>query len=252
MNLSVMVIDILTIFPGIVQSAISESLLGKAIQERILEVNVFDLREFADDRHRTVDDSPFGGGAGMVMKVEPIYKGVRHCCDRNSAIKHRVLFTSASGRRLDQPFAEELSRETHIVIMCGRYKGVDERAIELLGAEEVSIGDYVLTGGELPALVIVESTARLLPGYMSKIEAAETDSYTTGLLGYPEYTRPQEFMGKQVPEVLISGHHDNIRRYRRTKSIEKTLRFRPDLVTKAKLSDEDRSIINEITKRELT
>ena len=241
-----MVIDILTIFPEIVTPALSESLIGKAVNEGILKINVRDLRSFTDDKHQVVDDTPFGGGPGMVMKVEPVYRGIESCISEDPELSRRIIVTSASGKRFNQTFAENLSRQEHLIIVCGRYKGIDERVMELFDVEEISIGDYVLTGGEFAALVIVEATSRLLPGYMSKFEAAETDSFTSGLLGYPDYTRPQEFMGLSVPEVLVSGHHENIRKFRRRKAIEKTLGNRPDMIELADLTEEDRLMIHEI------
>jgi tRNA (guanine37-N1)-methyltransferase len=241
-----MIVDILTIFPGIVTPALSESLLGKAVDEGLLDINVHDLRDFTEDKHQSVDDAPFGGGPGMVMKVEPVYRGVRTCIDNQPDLQSTVIVTSASGRRFDQECAEEFSRMEHLIVVCGRYKGIDARVMELFDVREVSIGDYVLTGGDFAALVIIEATARLIPGYMSKFEAAETDSFTSGILGYPEYTRPQEFMGLEVPEVLISGHHENIRKFRRRKAFEKTLRYRPELIDRIKLTKEDESIIDEL------
>lgn len=241
-----MVIDILTIFPDLVLRALSESLLGRAVSEGILEANVHDLRSFTDDKHQVVDDAPFGGGPGMVMKVEPIYRGVRSCIENHPEKSHSVIVTSASGKRFDQAYAEDLSRREHLIFVCGRYKGIDGRVMEMFDVEEISIGDYVLTGGEFAALVMVEATSRLLPGYMGKFEAAETDSFTSGLLGYPDYTRPQEFMGVSVPDVLMSGHHENIRKFRRRMAIEKTLKNRPDLIETADMTDEDMKIIDEI------
>ncbi len=241
-----MIVDILTIFPGIITPALSESLLGKAVDEGLLEINVHDIRDFTEDKHQSVDDAPFGGGAGMVMKVEPIYKGVKACIDSQPNLQSTVIVTSASGRRFDQQYAEELSRMEHLIVVCGRYKGIDARVMELFDVREVSIGDYVLTGGDFAALVMIEAMARLIPGYMSKFEAAETDSFTSGLLGYPEYTRPKEFMGLEVPEVLISGHHENIRKFRRRKALEKTLHNRPEMIDSIELNEEDKSIINEL------
>ncbi|MBU2624243.1 MAG: tRNA (guanosine(37)-N1)-methyltransferase TrmD, partial [candidate division Zixibacteria bacterium] len=205
--------------------------------------------DFTDDKHSTVDDAPFGGGPGMVMKVEPVYRGIKSCIERHSDLSHRIIVTSASGKRFEQRTAEELSLEKHLIVVCGRYKGIDERVMSLFDVEEFSIGDYVLTGGEFAALVMVEATARLLPGYMSKFEAAETDSFTSGLLGHPEYTRPQEFNGLEVPEVLVSGHHENIRKFRRTKSLEKTLKNRPEMLDTADLTNEDRQIISDLSTR---
>jgi len=241
-----MVIDVLTIFPGMISPAVSESLLGKAVGDGLLGIEVHDIRSFTEDKHQVVDDAPFGGGPGMVMKVEPLYKGIKHCIDRHPNLRHRIMVTSASGKRFDQKMAEDFSREEHLIVVCGRYKGVDERIVDLFDIEEISVGDFVLTGGEAAALIIIEATARLIPGYMSKFEAAETDSFTSGLLGYPEYTRPKEFMGLDVPEVLISGHHENIRKFRRKKSLEKTYRHRPELLDSAELTEEDKNIIDEI------
>ncbi len=241
-----MVIDILTIFPEIVTPALFASLLGRAADDGILEINVHDLRSFTDDKHHVVDDAPFGGGAGMVMKVEPIYRGICSCVDRTPDVSRTIIVTSASGKRFDQEQALRLSSREQLIIVCGRYKGIDGRVMELFDVEEISIGDYVLTGGEFAALVIVEATSRLLPGYMGRFEAAETDSFTSGLLGYPDYTRPQEFMGLSVPEVLVSGHHENIRRFRRMQALEKTLKNRPDLIESADLTEEDKIMINQM------
>ena len=241
-----MVIDILTMFPEMVTHALSASLLGKAAEEGILAISVHDLRSFTQDRHQVVDDAPFGGGAGMVMKVEPLYRGIVSCLDRLPGSSRTIIVTSASGRRFDQEKALSLSRQEHLVIVCGRYKGIDGRVMELFDVEEISIGDYVLTGGEFAALVMIEATSRLLPGYMGKFEAAETDSFTSGLLGCPDYTRPQEFMGLAVPEVLVSGHHENIRRFRRMKALEKTLRNRPEMLRTADLTEEDRMMIHKM------
>lgn len=244
-----MVIDILTIFPSMIEPVIRESLLGKAIEEGLIEINAIDIRSFAEDKHQVVDDSPFGGGAGMVMKIEPLHAAIKSRLDVSSSKSPRILLTSASGKTFDQRKAEALNTEEHIIIVCGRYKGVDERVNQLFDIEEISIGDYVLSGGELPALVITEAVARLIPGYMGKFEAAETDSFTSGLLGYPEYTRPQEFKGFEVPEVLVSGHHEKISEFRRAKAIEKTLRNRPDLLERAELSEKDKLIIDELKRK---
>ena len=235
-----------------VKPALSESLLGKAVEEGLIEINVVDIRDFAEDKHQVVDDAPFGGGPGMVMKVEPLYAAIKSRVDLSTAEKRRILLTSASGKTFNQDKAEHFSGEEHIIIVCGRYKGIDERITKLFDIEEISVGDYVLSGGEFPALIMTEAIARLLPGYMGKFEAAETDSFTSGLLGYPEYTRPQEFMGHAVPEVLISGHHKNIAEFRRTKAIEKTLLNRPDLLDKAELTEKDQLIIDELKRKKKT
>ena len=219
-------IDVFTIFPGVAEGPLSGSLLGRAIGAGLLDVLVHDLREWAQDRHRSVDDAPFGGGPGMVMKPEPFFAAVESLDPERG----RVLLTSPAGRRLDQELVRELSSEDHLTILCGRYEGVDERVVDGLPAEEISIGDYVLSGGELPALVLIEAVTRLTPGVIGKEASHQQDSFSSGrLLDHPHYTRPQEFRGMPVPEVLVSGDHGEIARWRRDAAIEKTRRNRPDL-----------------------
>jgi tRNA (guanine37-N1)-methyltransferase len=241
-------IEVLTIFPEIFDSPIKSSLLGKARDDGILEINVTDIRDFSTDKHRTVDDTPFGGGAGMVMKVEPIDRALEKI--KESLKSPRLLLTSASGRKFDQKMANELSREESIIIICGRYKGVDERILELHPIEEVSIGDYVLSGGEAAALVMIEAVARLVPGFMGKIEAGENDAFAWGILGFPSYTHPQEYKGLKVPDVLVSGHHARIEKLRRYSALKKTLQNRPELLEKIELSDIDKKLLNEIKNEE--
>lgn len=220
-------IDILTIFPGIFEGPLRESLLGKAIAAGLLDVRVHDIREHAAGRHRQVDDEPYGGGPGMVMKPEPIFAAVEALGPGDK----RVILLSPAGRRLDQGLVRELATEPWLVLICGRYEGVDERVVEGLPAEELSIGDYVLSGGELPALVVVEAVARLVPGVIGRGESHERDSFgPEGLLDHPHYTRPAEFRGMRVPEVLLSGDHAEIERWRREAALEKTRRNRPDLL----------------------
>ena len=220
-------IDILTIFPGIFESPLRESLLGKAIAAGLLDVRVHDIREHASGRHRQVDDEPYGGGPGMVMKPEPIFAAV----EALGPGERRIILLSPAGRRLDQALVRELAAEPWLVLICGRYEGVDERVVEGLPAEELSIGDYVLSGGELPALVVVEAVARLVPGVIGREESHERDSFgPEGLLDHPHYTRPAEFRGMRVPEVLLSGNHAEIERWRREAALEKTRRNRPDLL----------------------
>ncbi|TMK14306.1 MAG: tRNA (guanosine(37)-N1)-methyltransferase TrmD [Actinobacteria bacterium] len=219
-------IDVFTIFPGVAEGPLSGSLLGRAIGAGLLDVLVHDLREWTQDRHRSVDDAPFGGGPGMVMKPEPFFAAVESLDPERG----RVLLTSPAGRRLDQELVRELSSEDHLTILCGRYEGVDERVVDGLPAEEISIGDYVLSGGELPALVLIEAVTRLIPGVIGKEASHQQDSFSSGrLLDHPHYTRPQEFRGMPVPEVLVSGDHGEIARWRRDAAIEKTRRNRPDL-----------------------
>jgi len=219
-------VDILTIFPGIFEGPLSESLLGRAIAEGLLDMRVHDIRDFATDKHRQVDDSSFGGGPGMVMKPGPVFAAVESLGEGPK----RILLLSPAGRRLDQPLVRELAAEPRLVLICGRYEGVDERVVEGLPAEEVSIGDYVLSGGEIPALVVLEAVTRLVPGVVGKEESVQQDSFGNGLLDHPHYTRPREFRGMAVPDVLVSGNHEQIERWRRDASLEKTRRNRPDLL----------------------
>jgi tRNA (guanine37-N1)-methyltransferase len=219
-------IDVFTIFPRILESPLQESLLGKAIADRLLEVRVHDLRTWSTDRHRTVDDEAYGGGPGMVMKPEPLFAAVESL----DPDRGRVVLLSPAGRRLEQSFVRELAREEHLTLLCGRYEGVDERVVEALPAEEVSIGDYVLSGGEIPALVVIESVARLIPGVIGKDASHQRDSFAEpGLLDHPHYTRPSEFRGISVPDVLLSGDHRAIEEWRREAALAKTRRNRPDL-----------------------
>jgi len=219
-------IDVFTIFPAIFESPLRESLLGRAIGRGLLDIRLHDLREWSDDRHRTVDDAAFGGGPGMVMKPEPFFAAVESL----DPDRGRVLLLSPAGRRLDQGYVRELGREEHLTLLCGRYEGVDERVVEGLPAEEVSIGDYVLAGGEMAALVVIEAVTRLVPGVIGKEESHERDSFADpDLLDHPHYTRPAEFRGMAAPHVLLSGDHGAIERWRREAAREKTHRNRPDL-----------------------
>jgi tRNA (guanine37-N1)-methyltransferase len=219
-------IDVFTVFPAILESPLRESLLGRAIAQGIVEVRVHDLRDWTEDRHRSVDDEAYGGGPGMVLKPEPIFRAVESL----DPDRGRVLLLSPAGRRLDQAFVRELGREPHLTLLCGRYEGVDERVVEGLPAEEISIGDYVLAGGELPAMVVIEAVTRLVPGVIGRGESHERDSFAEpGLLDHPHYTRPPEFRGMPVPEVLRSGDHGAIERWRRDAAAAKTRRNRPDL-----------------------
>jgi len=220
-------VDVLTIFPGIFRSPLRESLLGRAIEAGMLDVRVHDIRDHATDRHRQVDDESYGGGPGMVMKPEPVFAAVEALGEG----RKRVLLLSPAGRRLDQALVRDLAGEPWIVLICGRYEGIDERVAEGLPAEEVSIGDYVLSGGEVPALVVLEAVTRLVPGVIGREESHERDSFgRDGLLDHPHYTRPAEFRGMTVPHVLRSGNHAEVERWRREAALEKTRRNRPDLL----------------------
>jgi tRNA (guanine37-N1)-methyltransferase len=219
-------IDVLTIFPAIIEGPLRESLLGKAIEAGILDVRVHDIRDHATGRHRQVDDEPFGGGPGMVMMADPLFRAVEALGEGHK----RVILLSPAGRRLDQPLVRELASEPWLVLVSGRYEGVDERVVEGLPAEEVSIGDYVVSGGELPALVVIEAVTRLVPGVVGTEESLARESFEEGLLDHPHYTRPQEYRGLRVPDVLVSGDHARIEEWRRRAAEEKTRRNRPDLL----------------------
>jgi tRNA (guanine37-N1)-methyltransferase len=220
-------IDVITIFPGIFESPLRESLLGRAIEAGLLDVRVHDLRDNTIDKHRQVDDESYGGGPGMVLKPEPVFAAVESL----GAGDRRTLLLSPAGRRLDQDLVRELAAEPWLVLICGRYEGVDERVAEGLPAEEVSIGDYVVAGGEVPALVVLEAVTRLVPGVIGRGESHEQDSFgDAGMLDHPHYTRPAEFRGLRVPETLLSGNHAEIERWRHEAALEKTRRNRPDLL----------------------
>jgi tRNA (guanine37-N1)-methyltransferase len=280
-----MKIELLTIFPEFFRGPLDFGILRRARESGLVEVNVHDLREFTRDKHRTVDDRPFGGGEGMVLKPEPIFEcieklGVAPQAERiaqrvvgatadwsngDHPQRESVILLSAQGRRLDQTLAQELSHLDRLVLICGRYEGVDERVSDYLADREVSIGDYVLSGGELGAAVIVDTVVRLIPGAVGNAASTKQESFTShaevesdgpsstctsgGLLDYPHYTRPAEFRGMAVPEVLVNGNHDEIRRWRRRRALEKTLRNRPDLLDPAALNEDDRKLLAQIQSR---
>jgi tRNA (guanine37-N1)-methyltransferase len=218
-------VDVLTLFPGIFEGPLRESLLGRAVQSGLVEVSVHDIREQSGDRHRQVDDYAFGGGPGMVMKPGPIFDAVESLGEGPK----RVILLSPAGRKLDQALARELARESWLVLICGRYEGVDERVVTGLPAEEVSIGDFVLAGGEVAALALLEAVTRLVPGVVGNEESLATESFEEGLLDHPHYTRPREYRGMEVPEVLLSGDHAKVAEWRRRTAMDKTRRNRPDL-----------------------
>jgi tRNA (guanine37-N1)-methyltransferase len=242
-----MLIEILTIFPGMFSGPIDASLIQKAKEKGLIEVRTHDVRDFADDKHKTVDDTPFGGGRGMVMKVEPLSRALDFLRDQVKAGSQvGIILTSARGEKLSQEKAKELSLKDHLIIICGHYKGTDARLGELHPVEEISIGDYVLTGGEIPALVIIDAVVRLIPGVLGDFESAQGDSFFEGMLGPPEYTRPAEYRGLSVPEVLLSGDHERVRTWRRREALKRTLCRRPDLLREHQLSDEEREWMVEI------
>lgn len=238
--------DIVTIFPRMVEAGLAEGVVGRARERGLLDIVVRNLRDFTTDRHQVVDDVPFGGGPGMVMKPEPFFAAMEAVTAARGTAGAVVLLSPA-GRRLDQAGARRLAGIGQLVVLCGRYEGIDERVRERWVTDEVSIGDYVLSGGELAALVLVDAVARLVPGVVGDDQSVEEDSFTRGLLDYPHYTRPAEWAGLGVPEVLTSGHHGEIRRWRRQQALRRTLERRPDLLETAALDDEERRWLGEWT-----
>jgi tRNA (guanine37-N1)-methyltransferase len=237
-----MKVDIVSIFPAMVKAPLAEGVVGRAIGRGVIDVAVHDLRDFTTDRHRVVDDMPFGGGPGMVMKPEPFFAAVDYI-GRERGTPDAIVLTSPDGARFAHRDAERLSGLPHVVWLCGRYEGVDERVRMHLATETLSIGDYVLSCGELPALVMLDAVARLVPGVVGDEESVARDSFVGGLLDYPQYTRPAVFAGHEVPAVLLSGHHAAIARWRRREALARTALRRPDLLEKATLDDDDRAIL---------
>jgi tRNA (guanine37-N1)-methyltransferase len=244
-----MQVDILTLFPGMFQGPLSESLLKKAQEKGLLSLNVVNIRDFTSDKHKTADDTPYGGGAGMVMKADVLSAAIsalkKNTEHRTRSTEHRVVLMCPTGELLTQEKVRALSKQKHLVIICGHYEGVDERVREMVD-EEISIGDYVLTGGEIPAMVLVDAVARQLPGVVKEEESVKKDSFYEGLLDHPSYTKPEEFEGKKVPKVLLSGNHAEIGRWRRKEALRRTLERKPDLLAKAELSPEDQKMLEEI------
>jgi tRNA (guanine37-N1)-methyltransferase len=239
-------VDIVTIFPKMVAASLAEGILARAIASGLIDLEVHDLRAHTNDRHRVVDDVPFGGGPGMVLKPEPLFRAVDAIREKRGA-PSAIVLTSPDGQRFTHQDAERLSRLEHVVILCGRYEGVDERVRLHLATEEISIGDYVLSGGELPALVIVDAVARFVPGVVGDQGSVARDTFARGLLDYGQYTRPAEFRGLPVPPVLLSGHHAEIERWRRREALKRTLERRPDLVADPSgLDADDRVMLEEL------
>jgi tRNA (guanine37-N1)-methyltransferase len=237
--------DIVSIFPKMIDAGVAEGVVSRGIASGLIDLRVHDLREFTTDRHRSVDDVPYGGGPGMVMKPEPLVRAV----DRIRATRgapDAVIVTSPQGRTFTQREAERLAALTHVAVLCGRYEGMDDRVLTLVDAEEMSIGDYVLSGGELPALVIVDAVSRLVPGVVGDEQSVAEDSFSRGLLDYPHYTRPAEFGGLKVPDVLLSGHHAAVRRWRKKEALARTLTRRPELLVGAALDEEEQTLLDEI------
>lgn len=241
--------DIITIFPEIFNSYLNESILKRAIERKLIEITIHNLRDFTKDKHRTVDDYPYGGGAGMVLKPEPFFSAVESI--KADGIPRRTIMLSPQGKVFNQDMAFSMSKAgNNLLFICGRYEAIDERVRENLVDEEISIGDYILTGGELPALVIIDGIARLIPGVLGDERSKEDESFTWGILDYPHYTRPPEFRGLKVPDVLLSGNHKDIWKWRRKEALKRTMLRRPDIIKKFSLSDEDYKLFSEIKEEE--
>jgi len=258
-------IDILTLFPNMVKGPLKESILKRAQEKGLVKINVLDIRSFTHDKHRTADDAPYGGGAGMVLKPEPIFEAVESLIKQAPSFKlqapskdkglkpvacdlRRIILLTPQGERFDQTRAKELAKEEHLVFICGHYEGIDER-VKRIVTDEISIGDYVLTGGELATLVVVDALVRLIPGVLGKEESIICDSFYSGILDYPHYTRPEKYRGMRVPKILLSGDHKKVAQWRRKEALRRTLKRRPDLLKGIKLSIEDKRLLREIIRR---
>ena len=233
--------DILTLFPEMFEP-IKQSVIGKAVEKELIEINLINIRDFSKDKHKKVDDTVYGGGAGMLIRPDVVYEAFQSIEKEKDA---KVIYLSPKGKLLSQEKVEELSKEKHLILLCGHYEGIDQRVIDEINPEEISIGDYVLTGGEIPAMVLVDSVSRYVSGVITN-ESTSEESFSEGLLEYPQYTRPEEFLGKKVPEVLKSGHHENIRIWRRKESLKETFLKRPELLEKIELTEEDRKYIESL------
>lgn len=242
--------DILTLFPEMFEP-IKQSIIGRAIDNNLLEINITNIRDFSTDKHLKVDDTPYGGGAGMLMKPDVVYdayNSVMQKISQTDSTKIKSLYVTPQGKKLTQSMVKEFSQYDNIIILCGHYEGIDQRAIDIIQPEEVSIGDYVLTGGEIPAMVLIDSISRYVPGVI-KDESTAEESFSTNLLEYPQYTRPEIFMNIRVPEVLLSGHHKNINKWRREQSLINTYNKRPELLNEANLTEEDKKFIEELSNK---
>ena len=238
---------VMTLFPDMVSGGLRTSITGRAIENHIFELNIVNIRDYSKDKHKHVDDYPYGGGAGMVMQPGPVYDCYQDIV-KDMDKKPRVIYMTPQGKVFSQSIAEELSKEEELIFLCGHYEGIDERVLEEIVTDELSIGDYVLTGGELPAMVMIDSISRLIPGVLNNDDSAEYESFQDGLLEYPQYTRPETFMDKKVPSVLLSGHHGNIEKWRREQSLKRTPLRRPELLETAELTDNDKKTLKKLRK----
>ncbi len=236
---------ILTLFPEMVMDGLNTSIIGRAVEKGLISIEAINIRDYSKDKHNHVDDAPYGGGAGMVMQPGPVCDSYEDLC-RKIGKRPRVLYMTPQGQTFNQSIAEELAKEEDLVFLCGHYEGIDERALELIVTDYLSVGDYVLTGGELPAMVMIDCISRLVPGVLNNDISAEIESFHDNLLEYPQYTRPEVYEGKKVPEVLLSGHHKNIETWRRQQSIKRTLERRPDLLADANLSKKEKQYLAEL------
>lgn len=238
---------ILTLFPEMVMNGLSTSIIGRAMAKGLLTIDAVNIRDFAENKHNRVDDYTYGGGAGMLMQAGPVYGAYRSVADKASC-KPRVVYLSPQGQTFSQSMAEEFAREEELIFLCGHYEGIDERVLEEIVTDYVSIGDYVLTGGELPAMVMIDAVSRLIPGVLHNDASAEFESFQDNLLEYPQYTRPEEWHGKKVPEILLSGHHANVEKWRREQSVIRTALRRPDLLEKADLTEKEKELVKTLVK----
>ena len=236
---------VMTLFPEMIEDATKVSILGKAINNDLISIDAINIRDFSENKHMKVDDYPYGGGAGMVMQAMPIYKAYQSIINKrqNKNKKPRVLYMTPQGKVFNQKMAEELAKEDELIFLCGHYEGIDERVLEEIVTDNVSIGDFVLTGGEMPSLMMIDAISRLVPGVLHNDISAEFESFQDNLLEYPQYSRPEEVLGRKVPDVLLSGHHGNIEKWRREQSIIRTYERRPDLLEKANLSDKEKEFL---------
>lgn len=235
---------VMTLFPEMIEDATKVSILGRAINNDLISIDAINIRDFSENKHMKVDDYPYGGGAGMVMQAMPIYKAYRSIIDKSqNKKKPRVLYMTPQGKVFNQKMAEELAKEDELIFLCGHYEGIDERVLEEIVTDNVSIGDFVLTGGEMPSLMMIDAISRLVPGVLHNDVSAESESFQDNLLEYPQYSRPEEVLGRKVPEVLLSGHHRNIEKWRREQSIIRTYERRPDLLEKANLSNKEKEFL---------
>ena len=232
--------DVLTLFPEMFEP-IKQSIIGKAEEKKLIDINLINIRDFSKDKHKKVDDTPYGGGAGMVMKADVVYDAYKSIKDENA----KVIYLSPQGKTLNQEKVEKLSKEEHLILICGHYEGIDQRVIDKIVDEEISIGDYVLTGGEIPAMVLIDSVSRYVEGVLSEDSISE-ESFSQGILEYPQYTRPEVFEGQRVPEILLTGHHQNINKWRRNEALKNTYLKRPELLQNVELSEEDKRNLNDI------